>query len=281
MTEKADIVKHYDASSESYHERYREENVHNLDFKYPGNYFRLKAMLESMRRRNIREVIEVGVGEGTPLAMMAKSGMNVYGFDISGNMVKMARKNMEKHGLDPKHIFHADIEDPNTYKRFLEGKQFDALIALGVMPHVMNDDCVLDNMASLVRTGGTVYIEFRNKLFSLFTFNRFTVDFIVNDLLDSVDLEMREIVRRDLETRLRMNMPPVQERTEGDDAPGYDMIMSKWHNPFEIKSLLRKHGLEQKEFLWYHYHPAMPYLDEANPKLFRQGSETGVGTVVA
>ena len=54
------------------------------------------------------------------------------------------------------------------------------------MPHVRNDDFTLNNMKSMVKSGGHVFIEFRNKLFSLFTFNRYTLEFIMDDLLRGV-----------------------------------------------------------------------------------------------
>src|SRR5208337_772115 len=136
---------------------------------------------------------------------------------------------------NPDHIFWADIQDPTTYAHIFREGLFDGLMAMGVMPHVENDDMVLENMATLVRPGGSVFIEFRNSLFSLFTFNRYTVDFILNDLLVGVSSAVKETVAKDLQSRLRMDMPPVRTVIEGSsDAPGYDAVLSKFHNPFEI-----------------------------------------------
>jgi hypothetical protein len=138
------------------------------------------------------------------------------------------------------------------------------------MPHVTNDDSVLENMATLVRPGGSVFIEFRNSLFSLFTFNRYTFDFILNDLLAGVSPKVKDAVAKDLESRLRMDMPPQRNSVSGSDAPGYDAILSRFHNPFEVVDLFAKHGFEQARLLWYHYHPAMPYLESGMQSLFRE-----------
>jgi hypothetical protein len=59
-------------------------------------------------------------------------------------------------------------------------------------------------------------------------------------------------------------------RLEGSEAPGYDAITSRFHNPFEVLELFRRHRFENTKLLWYHYHPAMPYLQSANPELFRE-----------
>ena len=84
-----------------------------------------------------------------------------------------------------------------------------------------------------------MFVEFRNKLFSLFTFNRHTRDFILNDLLTGISPEVKKVVEEDLNSRLRMDMP--QARMGSSEEPGYDAILSKFHNPFEVAELFRGH----------------------------------------
>ena len=129
---------------------------------------------------------------------------------------------------------------------------------------------VLKNISTIVRPGGSVFIEFRNKLHSLFSFNRYTVDFILNDLLVGVSDEIKNVVRKDLESRLRVDMPPIRDKMKNSDAPGYDAILSKFHNPFEVIDLFKKNGFTDVHLRWYHYHPAMPYLEEGMPETFRK-----------
>jgi len=264
-----DVGKHYDAITQSYHEHYDREKLLSA-VQYPANYFRLQLLLNSFVEKGVKRVLEVGVGEGTPLVTLAQAGIDVSGFDISSEMVKKARENAKRAGLDPGHIFWGDIQDPITYAPCLREGLFDGVVAMGVMPHVENDEMVLTNMAACVREGGTLFVEFRNKLFSLFTFNRHTMQFILEDLLDGVDEGIRELVRKEIEPRLRMDLPPVRDRVAGKDAPGYDAILSRFHNPFQIEALFKKLGFRDIRFLWYHYHPAMPSLEPSAPGLFRR-----------
>ena len=65
--------------------------------------------------------------------------------------------------------------------------------------------------------------------------------------------------------------PRLTEQSNGTDAEnyvGYDAILSKFHNPFEVRAMFETLGFENINFLWYHYHPAMPYLADADPQLF-------------
>jgi 2-polyprenyl-3-methyl-5-hydroxy-6-metoxy-1,4-benzoquinol methylase len=264
-----DVRRYYGSKAAAYHEQYERERLQDTSRHYPANYFRLQLLLNSFLRKGLKRIIEVGVGEGTPLAALGRAGIDIWGFDISEEMVERSKENMLEHGMDADHIFWGDIEDPITYTHMLHEGLFDGLMAMGVMPHVRNEEVVLKNMATLVRPGGTVFIEFRNKLFSLFTFNRYTYDFILNDLLKDVEDDIKDAVAEDLESRLRMDMPPVRTRLEGTDAPGYDAILSKFHNPFEVVELFEKLNFREIEILWYHYHPAMPYLADKMPERFR------------
>jgi SAM-dependent methyltransferase len=227
-------------------------------------------LLNSFITKGVKRVIEVGVGEGTPLSTLGKAGLDVWGFDISTEMVKKSKETMQKNGMNPEHIFWGDIQDPTTYIHCVRDGQFDGLMAMGVMPHVENDDAVLQNMSTLVRPGGSVFIEFRNKLLSLFSFNRYTAEFILNDLLAGVDDKIKKAVRKDLELRLRMDMPRIRDKIEGSEAPGYDSILSKFHNPFEVTEQFKKNKFKDIKILWYHYHPSMPYLEGIMPEIFRK-----------
>lgn len=266
---RSDVSKFYDAVASDYDRQYDTNGLRDLTRPYPANYFRLQLLLNSFATKGIKRVIEVGVGEGTPVATLGRAGMDVWGFDISSAMVEASRARMQQNSMNPDHIFLGDIQDPTTYAHVFTDGLFDGLMAMGVMPHIANDDMVLENIAALVRPGGSVFIEFRNSLFSLFTFNRHTADFILNELLVNVSAEMKAAVAKDLESRLRMDMPLQRTMVAGSDAPGYDAILSRFHNPFEVLDLFAKHGFENAKLLWYHYHPAMPYLESSLPALFR------------
>lgn len=265
------VQDHYNAVAEGYGKRYQKEFFNDLSVKYPANYFRLQLLINSFTQKGLKRLVEVGVGEGTPLAIMAKAGFDIAGFDISESMVEKCQETLKKHDVEAvEEIFHADIQDPVSYIQIIQNGLFDGLMAMGVMPHVDNDDMVLDNMANLVRPGGSVFIEFRNKLFSLFTFNRHTYDFILDDLLQDVNPKLKDVIAEDLKGRVRMDLPEERNIVEGTNAPGYDAITSKYHNPFEVTEFFKRHNFQDIKLQWYHYHPAFPFLNEKEPELFRQ-----------
>ncbi|MGH8336292.1 MAG: class I SAM-dependent methyltransferase, partial [Gammaproteobacteria bacterium] len=109
------VSKHYDAAAKQYHLQYDRDLIYNTELEYPANYFRLQTLLNSFTAKGIKRVVEVGVGEGTPLSTLARAGIDVWGFDISHAMVKKSKQRMKACKLDPSHIFWGDVQDPTTY----------------------------------------------------------------------------------------------------------------------------------------------------------------------
>jgi 2-polyprenyl-3-methyl-5-hydroxy-6-metoxy-1,4-benzoquinol methylase len=251
---KAEVESYYDAVAKDYHQRYDPGNLLTAK-KYSANYFRLQLLIERLSQGGVRRVFEVGVGEGTPLTMLARRGFEVAGCDISTEMVEATRKKFAKLGIPEDNCQLADIEDASSMAGLAAKGPYDAVVAFGVLPHVRDDDAALANMRAMLSDGGRAFIEFRNKLFSLFTFNRHTKSFILDDLLGDVAEEIREAVSQDLERRLALDLPPVVD--------GYDRIFAKYHNPYALPELFAGAGYGDLAIHWYHFHPAPPLLEEA------------------
>ena len=123
-------------------------------------------------------------------------------------------------------------------------------------------------MDGFLRPGGRLLLQFRNAMFSMFTFNRMTKEFILDELLIGVEQGIRDVVSTDLDARLAIDKPPLRTRPTGD---GYDEILSRFHNPFELADVVRSHGFHDVRFHWYNYHPAYPMLAaQIDPLVYRQ-----------
>ena len=83
---------------------------------------------------------------------------------------------------------------------------------------------------------------------------------------------MKAHLAQELDKRLAVDMPPI--RTIGADgkAPGYDVILSKFHNPFELTEVMQSCGFKDAKIHWYHYHPAPPMLEKALGPAFRKAA---------
>ena len=110
--------------------------------------------------------------------------MNVRASDLSSEMVRLGKENFQRNGLDPDRHTQVDINDRDAVHAEADRVgQFDAVIALGVIPHVEDDAWFVEAMSFFLKPGGTLILQFRNAMFSMFTFNRLTKEFILDDLM--------------------------------------------------------------------------------------------------
>ena len=255
MTE---IARHYDTSADSYHEQYDRANLWS-SADYPSNLFRLELVTRLLRDCGSTSVYEFGAGEATPLVHLHQAlGIQVAGNDISPAMVHLGKQNLARHGLDEGALSLLDVEEAGVLEHELTRRgQFDAVMALGVIPHITDDEAFVSSLAAFCKPQGTLLLQFRNALFSMFTFNRLTKEFILDELLAGSDPEFTAAVARELDSRLAVDEPPVRRR---DDGLGYDEILSRFHNPFELADVVRAQGFNDITFHWYNYHPTPPIL---------------------
>ena len=194
---------------------------------------RLQRVQRVLADAGSTSVYELGVGDATPLITLAGDGLRVAGNDISAEMVKVARANMQAHGLDPLAIAHLDVQDEGTMAAEHErAGVFDAVMALGVIPHVADDTAFVQAMDGFLSPGGRLVLQFRNSLFSMFTFNRLTKEFILDDLLADVDPVIRDVVRPTSMPGSPSTNLPSAPRPTGD---GYDGSC-RASQPFELAS---------------------------------------------
>jgi 2-polyprenyl-3-methyl-5-hydroxy-6-metoxy-1,4-benzoquinol methylase len=267
-TDHEGVSAHYDAVAAGYGQQYQRDELLTAA-EYPANYFRLQILVNRLAQLGARRVYEVGVGEGTPLLALLRMGFEAAGCDIADAMVAAAQKHLSDGGYSPDIVQWADVEDSVTLVDQLRDGRFDAVIAAGVLPHVRSDDVMLQNVRMLLRSGGTAFIEFRNALFSLFTLNRYTKEFILDELLRDVSADIRAAVASDLQERLAVDLPPTRERLDSG-APAYDAILARFHNPFELLDTFGANGFRDCRIHWYHYHPAPPMLEDAIGPAFRE-----------
>lgn len=262
----ADVADHYNASSSTYSEQYDEARI-LTSAEYPANYFRLQRIKERVADLGIGSIYELGIGDGSPLAAMAGMGLRVGGSDLTEGMLAVAKAQFEAKGFDPSVLTLGDIQDRASLADAIATGPYDAVMALGVLPHVRDEAAVVDNMSAFIEPGGTLFLQFRNAMMSMWSFNRLTMEFIEDDLLRDQPQEVKDVVRAGLESRLAMDKPPKREWDV--DGPAYDEILAKFHNPFELADLVRAHGFVDIRFHWYNYHVTPPMLADQLGATFR------------
>lgn len=242
-------------------EQYRELWDPELDGGYPANHFAFRQVLNALHDQGASTLVEVGVGQGRAIPIYTAAGIDLYGIDNNPDMVEASAAVMSDAGLPADRISWGDIEDSVSLSPIRRQGPFDALLAMGVLPHVDHERVALENMRHLVKPGGSVFVECRNKLFSLVTFNRFTYEFIMDDLLAGVSGAVKETAGEFLKTRVDGDFPP---KPSGHEAT--------YHNPLDVHEFFEDAGFVDIRIRPFHYHAAMPRFEKELGAAFRAES---------
>lgn len=266
-----EIKDHYADLVNEYRGQYDRARLDNPE-EYTANYFRLQHILQVLPEFGSKRILDAGCGEGSPMVQLMKSGYDVRGFDFVPEMVQGAKKLLKENAYDENLACWGDITDLITFSHLRGDEPFDAVISLGVLPHVENEIAVLKNLSSQLKPGGIAIIEFRNELFDLFALNRPSFKFYMDELFSSVEHLPKEVsraIKKDVEKRFKMEFPVIKETNPGSDAPSYDTILAKKHNPLTVASYFEAAGFKFDRNIFYHYHPYPPYYRDLDKKMFQ------------
>jgi len=238
---------------------------------------------EHLNSLGARTVLDAGCGPASMLRNLELPASGLYGFDLTPEMVVEARRVLAAQGVGANQIWEGSVLDPTAFHppEGAPANGFDVALCFGVLPHIPADteSSILENLMTSIRPGGSVFVEARNELFSLFTLNRYSRDFFRDrliaegQLLERAEGEERQALEKafsDLDASFRLDLPP--RRKSYEDEPGYDEILSRTHNPFELKAIAQQAGLVDIQLLFYHFHALPPMLEKAAPTLFRRES---------
>jgi 2-polyprenyl-3-methyl-5-hydroxy-6-metoxy-1,4-benzoquinol methylase len=231
-----------------------------------------------------RTLLDAGCGPASMLRDLNLPNLQRFGFDLTPEMLEEGRRILSAQGVPENHLWQGSVLDTRSFNCGPDAtiESYDSTICFGVLPHVPAeyDFDVFRNLCNSVCSGGLVACEARNEIFSLFTLNRYSREFFhsrliqESKLLDSaVDMRESEVLAKalkSLDNQFRMDLPPMRKGYESE--PGYDEVLSRTHNPFELREVAIQAGLCDVEILFYHYHALPPMFEDAVPDLYRKAS---------
>ena len=230
-----------------------------------------------LREAGAKVLLDAGCGPASMLRGLADLGLDLYGFDLTPEMVEEAKRVARELGVSPEHIWQGSVADAASFRAPVL-PAVDATICVGVFPHIPEaiEEEVIANLRDSVKPGGLVAVEARNQLFALFTLNRYSYDLFASELIHAHQLrgagsaEAVDTLLEELKQRFRMDIPPVRQGKSGE--PGYDQVLSRTHNPLVLRQRFEQAGFTGVKTHFYHYHCLPPMFEQAAPELFRSAS---------
>jgi 2-polyprenyl-3-methyl-5-hydroxy-6-metoxy-1,4-benzoquinol methylase len=238
----------------------------------------LDVVRDLLRKARTKTLLDAGCGPASMLRGLADMGLEIYGFDLTPEMVEAARNAVREFGVAPERIWQGSVTDRQAFRQPGTAGPFDATICIGVFPHIPEsvEDEVIANLRDSVRKGGLVAVEARNQLFGLFTLNRHSYDLFASELIRAEQLRgaaastVVDAMLDELRKQFRMDLPSVRSGKSGE--PGYDQVLARLHNPLTLQKRFSQAGFAEVQVHFYHYHCLPPMLEPMAPELFRSAS---------
>lgn len=108
-----------------------------------------------LKKNKAYKVLDVGCGAGEHLLSLAKEGFKVWGFDLSSEAIRIAKKTFVQFKLK------ADLKVASMHKRFpYKDNSFDAVYSLRTLNHGKREDieATVKEMCRVSKPGGLIFI---------------------------------------------------------------------------------------------------------------------------
>jgi len=254
-----EVKKFYNQEAKNWNEMYGGK----YDY-YPANEIRLEIILSRLKEVKSRRILDVGCGAGAPMIKILKEKFECVGCDFADEMVNEGIKALKKEGFDTGLISNGNIEEESSLP---EGK-FDAILALGVFPHVKNAKKSLENLGKKLNPRGRVFISFRNDLFSTFTLNQYSKDFFLKNILNLKSFKPNTLKEID---EFYSNLFNLDNNIKNNDKILYTDIKADFNNPLTIENeLFSPCGFKVDKLHFYHYHALPPIFEQKHKEEFRK-----------
>lgn len=252
------IANWFDGRASEYDETYyrQRQDMHCAD------EYRARHVIELVESIRPSLILDVGCGTGIVAHRLIERGYNVVGFDLSPGMIQEAQRKSDELGYDPQRFSVGDIHDAEMLSRYRD-MGVDLVIANGVFPYIDAPQLAHHNIAAILKTGDHYIGSYANKLFNMFSLNRFTVDFHV-EMAQSIGLDAQslEAVRKGVGSLLTNPKSPKHIQLSASNR-----LYSRADNPLTIGDELLEHCLTLLELRFYKFHAFAPLVAEQNSDL--------------
>ncbi|MBF0452134.1 MAG: class I SAM-dependent methyltransferase [Candidatus Magnetomorum sp.] len=117
----------------------------------PIKYVRNTLLIKALKKLTPGFTLDAGCGTGAYSIFLAERGHTVKAFDASPFAIRKLREYSGK-GVN----IQAEI---NTVENFYSSEQFDNILAIEVMEHIVSDRSAIKKYYSLLKAGGTMVIS--------------------------------------------------------------------------------------------------------------------------
>ncbi len=226
------------------------------------NDYVLKVMGE---RKNVRSFLDIGCGTGDLVCEAARRGVNATGIDFAKEMIEAAlrnakRLNIKKAGFVCSSIFDFEFE---------RGK-YDVISANGLIEYIsLKGLGKLLSLSSMgLKRGGSLILGSRNRLYNIFSLNRFTQEEIESRNMGRLISEAAKIANaRHVSELIGLKTARLQTKVKKQLNTGIDVSVRYQYTPAQLINILLDKGFEPVQIYPIHIHGVTPKFKDMHPSV--------------
>ena len=205
------VIKEFDQKSKEYSKKY--SGASGTAYSFITRRQRVYELLDESKGG---KVLDIGCGPGVMVENLTGRGFEVFGVDISSEMIRQAK---ERYGnLKNCHFSVQKVEDLNFPDSY-----FDVIICMGVVEYIEDDEAAISRMARILKPNGVLIVTLPNRLSPYRLWARIVLNRRILDLIK------RFIMRKEAPTLIHRE---YREREYGRllTARGFNVLDVVYYN---------------------------------------------------
>jgi len=211
-----------------------------------------------IKKNKLKFHLDVGCGSGDLSFLSSKVTKSSIGIDFSKNMIKIANKKFKNKNLQ--YINTSIFDFQNDYK-------FDAVSANGFIEYLSNKDVFnfMKYCQSNIKKSGFLILGSRNRIFNLFSLNRFSLHELKTksfQILYNEAIALNNMTLKEFSKRKKMDFKPVPFKQPM--TRDIKVNIRNQFSPSQIIKLLKEYSFKVTNIHPINYHPATPKVYNSN-----------------
>lgn len=211
-------------------------------------------------RKQTRSALDIGCGTGDLVCQIALKDICATGIDFSKKMINIAERKARKLKCTKAKFICKSIFD----FRF-EPNKYDVISANGFIEYISYKDLnlFLSFCKKSLGTGKSLVLGSRNRLFNIFSLNKFTLEEIRTGEIDQLIMEAILLINtKNIDDVTNFKSAPLQAKNKKHIHTGINVSTRFQYTPVQLINMLRKHGFETQNLYPIHIHGIPPEMKD-------------------